>query len=91
VALIVFLMVFANYCDVSMAQKCRSRGLSLASEEFLAETCALCYIYMPYNKFKMGDKWRLSGSMTVRDPSMGSRLTNSNGTIEVYIIYYVSR
>lgn len=35
--------------------KCLSRGFYLSPENFQAETCALCYIYMPPSQFK--HKW----------------------------------
>ncbi len=36
---------------------CRSRGKYLSPEAFALETCALCYVYMPFSEFKHRHKW----------------------------------
>ena len=60
---------------------CRSRGIFLDSKEFMAETCARCYIYIPFSKFKTYTaKWNMSRGREF-DPFRGTRLTN--GKIQV--------
>ena len=59
---------------------CRSRGIRLESHQFNAETCALCYLYMPKTKFKSNfAKWNLTRSGNQSSfPLMGSKLTNGS-------------
>lgn len=80
VAFIFWLLPFF-FLVVSEGQLCRSRGLFLQAPEFMAETCALCYIYIPPNKFKFPQaKWNMTGR-SAHDPFIGTRLTN--GTLQV--------
>ena len=61
---------------------CRSRGVFLEPTQFMAETCALCYLYMPKDKFKTAfAKWNLTHGTTWTFPRRASLL--SNGTLEV--------
>ena len=60
---------------------CRSRGIFLEPKQFKAETCALCYLYMPKTKFKDNFvKWNLTRSKS-SFPPLESMLTN--GSMEV--------
>ena len=68
---------------------CRSRGIFLEPRQFMAETCALCYLYMPKTKFQDHfAKWNLTHSK-LTFPPMGSMLTN--GTLEVTLIFLSSK
>lgn len=57
---------------------CRSRGIILSSQEFQAETCAYCYMYMPSSQFEPGAKWVLARRLHI---GQGSRLTDGNVTV----------
>ena len=69
-------------CDLALnVTLCRSRGIFLEPKQFKAETCALCYLYMPKTKFKDNFvKWNLTRSK-LSFPPLGSML--SNGSMEV--------
>ena len=62
---------------------CRSRGVFFEPIQFMVETCALCYLYMPKDKFKNPfAKWNLTHGTTRMFPHRISSLL-SNGTLEV--------
>ena len=69
-------------CDLALnVTLCRSRGIFLEPKQFKAETCALCYLYMPKTKFKDNFvKWNLTRSKS-SFPPLESMLTN--GSMEV--------
>ena len=71
----------SDLATVNPVTLCRSRGIFLEPRQFMAETCALCYLYMPKTKFQDNfAKWNLTHSRLTFPPT-GSMLTN--GTLEV--------
>ena len=78
----VFCLLPYLFAVASDAQVCRSRGVYLEANEFMAETCALCYIYIPLAKFKtFRDKWNIT-RVRGMEAYNGHRLTD--GKTKVY-------
>ena len=79
-----FLLVAFMVLSANGLQSCRSRGLFLKPEEFNAETCALCYIYMPITKFKtVYSKWNLTNEGQRLISRTGARLSNGHLNLTV--------